>query len=286
MPAQTIRYHWLYRDFLAVAHTASPVDWTERVWQNYVGRHEALLNQLYFRPKGVLDPRGRLTALGPSRFNALLTQVGDPTAFEEDIRTLWADVLARLHYHGPDYEVFVVVGLDVTNVYSLTMDGQPVTVLCLESVDADRAGLQRLIAHESHHWTRQSALGRDLTSVVGERMVSEGLAAVFSKEIQPGLSPAAYCYVDAGTVAWVVQHRHLLQQWVPLLDSGGLMDRLFSRTYDGPELIPDMPRRTGYVYGYFACRAALDRDGCRLSAVDWVHMPWQAVLSLDGGVPK
>jgi hypothetical protein len=284
MGAPAIGYHWLYRDFLTAAHTASPVDWTDRVWQDYVGRHEALLNRLYFRPKGVKDPRGRLTALGPGRFGPLLAQIGDPTAFEEDVRTLWGDVLARLHYHGPSYEVFVVVGLDVTNIYSLTMDGHPVAVLCVEAVDADRAGLRRLIAHESHHWARQAGLGHN-PSVVGERLVSEGLAAVFSEEVQPGLSPAAYCYVDAGTVAWVGQHRHLLQQWLSQLDSGCLMDALFSRTYDGPPLTAEMPRRTGYVYGYFACQAALDCDGRRLSAVDRVDVSWQAVLSREGTPP-
>lgn len=272
-----IRYHWVYRDFLTAVQDARDSEWVDQVWHQYIDRHYALLNRLYFRPKGVEDPRRRLAQLGRNRFRPLVERIGLPDGFEQELTTMWADVLVRLHYQGPTYDVFVVVGLDATNIYSLTLDGQPVTVLCLEAVDAHRAGLQRLIAHESHHWARQSALGH-VTAAVGERLVSEGMAAVFSEEIGPGLHPASYCYVSEDTVEWVANHRDALQQWFPVLDGVHLMEPLFSRTYNGPELMPGMPRRTGYVYGYFACRAALDRDNGLVSAADMVAAPWQKVL--------
>lgn len=275
-----IRYHWVYRDFLTAAQDAQDAQWVDQVWHQYIDRHRALLNRLYFRPKGVEDPRRRLAQLGPQRFRPLVEQIGAPEAFEQDVATMWADVLVRLQYQGPTYDVFVVVGLDATNIYSLTLDGQPMTVLCLEAVDAHRAGLQRLIAHESHHWARQSALG-PVTAAVGERLVSEGLAAAFSEEIGPGLHPASYCYVPEDTVEWVAHHRRALQQWFPVLDDVDLIEPLFSRTYKGPELVPGMPRRAGYVYGYFACREVLDRDNGQVSAADMVATPWQQVLSLD-----
>lgn len=277
-----IRYHWVYRDFLRVAQDTPESEWTDRVWDQYIDRHYGLLNRLYFHPKGVDDPRQRLIQLGRNRFRPLAEQIGSPASFEQALTSMWADVLRRLRYQGPTYHVFVVVGLDTTNIYSLTLDGQPVTVLCLEAVDAHRAGLQRLIAHESHHWARQSALP-SVPTTGGERLVSEGLAAVFSEEIDPGRHPASYCYVPKDTVEWVANHRDALQQWVAALEGHGLIEPLFSRTYRGSELIPGMPRRAGYVYGYFTCRQALDRETGHLSAAEMVAAPWQKVLSLAAG---
>lgn len=273
-----IRYHWVYRAFLVAAQDAPDAAWIDQVWHHYFDRHYALLDRLYFRPKGVEDPYRRLTQLGRHRFLPLVERIGTPEAFEQELTAMWVAILARLHYQGPTYDVFVIVGLDATNIYSLTLDGQPSTVLCLEAVDAHRAGLQRLVAHESHHWARQAILGEG-SAAVGERLVSEGLAAAFSEELCPGLDPAAYCYVPESTVAWVVNHRDALQPWFSTLAGTQLMDPLFSRTYEGPALIPGMPRRTGYVYGYLACREALHRgESPPVSAVDLVATTWQNVL--------
>ena len=82
---------------------------------------------------------------------------------------------------------------------------------------------------------------------------------------------------------WVANHCAALQQWFPALDGVNLMESLFSRTYHGRALIPGMPQRAGYAYGYFVCREALDRKCRRYSATDMVAAPWQKVLSLSAG---
>lgn len=59
--------------------------------------------------------------------------------------------LTRLGYRGPSCDVYVRVGFDASSIYSLIIASQPVTILCLEAINADRAAVQRPIAPESHH---------------------------------------------------------------------------------------------------------------------------------------
>lgn len=275
-----IRYHWLYRDFLA-ASSGAPGTWADRVWSQYVERHEAVLDRIYFDPKGWHDKaavRERLIELGPARFRTLERRIQHPKAFEEAAASEWNAVMSRLRYTGPAYDVFVLVGLDSTNIYSLSVDGRPETVICIESVDGDPSGIQRLIAHESHHWARQHALARSLTSEIGERLVSEGLAAIFSEEVQPGRHISDYCYVPSDTVAWVTGHPGALAEVAALEGHSQPMDILFSRTYAGLPPIPNMPLRTGYVYGYLICREALRVRHPGVSAGDSAGIPWQEFL--------
>lgn len=59
------------------------------------------------------------------------------------------------------------------------------------------------------------------------------------------------------------------------------MEPLFSRTYNGPALIPGMPDELA-MFKDFACREALDHESGHVSAADMVTAPWQKVLSLGG----
>ncbi|OLZ11434.1 DUF2268 domain-containing putative Zn-dependent protease [Sulfobacillus thermosulfidooxidans] len=274
-----MRYHWLYRDFLPVIPRHDG-EWARTVFEQYIRPHYTLLNTVYFHPKGWLslpDIMARLQALGPEPFVSIRVLVGEhPETFERDVADIIHDILSQLHYRGPTYDLFVLVGLDSTNIYSLRVNGQPTTVLCLEAAGGERAAIQRLLAHEGHHWARQHECSIGRPESAGERLVAEGLAALFSEEIQPGLDAAAYCYVPPATVTWVTAHWKFLEGLEGQLSDSSLIDALFSRN---PKhlLLSDMPPRTGYVYGYLKCREVIARRKGR-SALEAVAMPWEQVL--------
>lgn len=107
-------------------------------------------------------------------------------------------------YTGTDQDVYVIVGLDCTNIYSTQLNGSTITVLCLEATDGDFDVLELLLSHECHHWRRQQQTAHDIfNSSIAERMVSERIASNFSQEIQPERESSDYCCVPPNTVEWV-----------------------------------------------------------------------------------
>lgn len=178
------------------------------IQQNYFKIHEALLDKIHFKPKGFPTKESvenRIQSLGFGRYRSLLNRIGtDFNRFEEQLTTMADQILKKLEYTGPEQTIYVIIGLDCTNIYSTELNGSFVTVLCLEATDGDLDQLELLLSHECHHWRRQELMAEDiLNSSMGERLVSEGLASYFSKEIQPGHDISDYCYVPSSTVEWV-----------------------------------------------------------------------------------
>ncbi|WP_067929335.1 DUF2268 domain-containing putative Zn-dependent protease [Alicyclobacillus shizuokensis] len=169
--------------------------------------------------------------------------------------------------------MYVIVGLDCTNIYATDFEGCPVTVLCLEATNGDFKEIELLLAHEVHHWKRQSSLPQNIfDSGVHERCVTEGLAIRFSEEVQPGRPVNEYCFVPYHTVSWVQSHMDEISTWIQTIDPGDndAMSALFSRH---PEKIPmsGMPPRTGYVYGYLLVTAFqnhVGKDAAELADAD------------------
>jgi hypothetical protein len=279
-----LNWHWVYRDFVtAVSKVESSGDWMKAIQRCYLDTHGDLLEQLHFKPKGFPTKQSvleRLRGLGRDRFDKLMSSIGnDFERFENRLTSLAERILKILNYTGPKQEVYVIVGLDCTNIYSTNLAGSPVTVLCLEAVDGDYNALELLLAHESHHWTRQQQVSHDIfESSLGERIVSEGLASCFSSEIQPGRDVADYCYVPVKTVEWVRENWSLFESLHEELQDNRLIECLFSRTPVRP-LFPGMPPRTGYVYGYMKVRQFLkdaNKDAITMSGV-----PWEVVMGVS-----
>jgi uncharacterized protein YjaZ len=277
------KWHWLYRGFVnAFDHVSDYDDWLEAFIDCYININYKTLFNIHFNPYGFDNKDAvyrRLSLLNVNYYSKLYENIKLSTNYEEKIISSTRSFLDKLEYNVDDHEVYVIVGLGCTNIYSRHNEGRNITVLCLESVNGELEGLQLLLAHECHHWARQAYFKEDLfTTSIGQRLVTEGLAACFSKYVKPGYDVYDYCFVPKDTVIWVEHHLKLLEEAVLVnAKDNALINCLFSRT---PEtmLCKSMPPRTGYVYGYkITEQYIMDNE---LHIKDTLKLPWEFVLHI------
>lgn len=275
-----IYWHWLYRDFIsAYSSCLSDDTWPHTYQQQYWHRNRYQLELLHFSPKGFSGEsavKKRVSELGREHFAALVSQILVDNEYESKIVSKTDRILNQLNFHPLDQHVYVIVGLDCTTIYSVPFEGQDVTVICLESVRGEISQIEFLLAHECHHWLRQSYFTHNvLASWLGERIVTEGMAAAFTQELIPGRSTAQYCFVNQDVVAWVDSHWEELDDLISSqAETADLMAALFSRN-SCSTIFSGMPARTGYVYGYYKvrnCCRNLAISPVQLAAADWASV--------------
>lgn len=283
------RWHWVYRDFVSDVVESSENDWLQS-YEQYVELNWDLLNKIHFQPKG-FESLGQvmeqLRLLNRDRYSPLLDSVRKPPEFEESICSMTDKLLERLTHDADEQDVYVIVGLDCTNIYSTDYEGRRVTVLCLEATNADLKEIELLLAHEAHHWKRQSMIPHNIFDYsVKIRCVTEGLAACFSEEVQPGRPIHEYCFVPPGTVTWAQSHLAEIGEILRRTGRDNMMEMsaLFSRQPEAVP-IPGMPPRTGYVYGYLLVRAFLirmEKTAVQMADVDCDVVYKEAGVLSDG----
>lgn len=175
-----------------------------------------------------------------------------------------------------DQVLYLIVGCGTTTIYTVQLDGVDVSVLCVESLGGNEQVLAAYLAHEYTHLVRKSLLGTDIfESCVGERLVTEGIAESYSKDVVPALSDAACCIVEEATVRWVDDHLHELEALVAdSLEMPELMKQLF---YMFAQI--DYPVRCGYVLGYRLVRRYLTQRGLRTRAI--MGIDWHRVFDVE-----
>lgn len=234
-----------------------------------------MLADLYFAPKR-LAAEAQTAALASPRFHRRIGHLSDLLA-RIDVVSACEEALSGFErdtgHHTGDERLFLIVGCDTTTIYTTDLDGERVSVFCLESIDGDLDVLRMYLAHEYTHIVRQRLLQRDIfESCLGERLVTEGIAECYSQEMVPGRRDAAYCIVDDATVAWVQRHREVLDAMVSgHLSDTSLMEALFYMFAD-----IDFPVRTGYVLGFHRVKAHLERNG--LTVKDVLASDWRDIL--------
>ena len=237
-----------------------------------------LVDALYFGPKKVM-PGTRDTALADPSFLQRLQEVASfagPSSLAAHCEQLLSGFGQNTGFSAGDQTLYLVLGCATTTIYTVALEGEEVSVLCVESLRGSDQTLAMYLAHEYTHFVRKELLNKDIfESCVGERLVTEGIAESFSKDVVPNATDADCCIVDASTVRWVDEHWDDLNAYVRAgLESTELMEPLF---YMFAKI--DFPVRTGYVYGYFAVRDYLKRH--HLQTKDIIGIDWQSVLASD-----
>jgi uncharacterized protein YjaZ len=274
-----INWHWVYRDFITAYNNGSN-NWIENYKEMYLEPHKTELQNLHFEAKGFPNEAQYLTRikqLGKTHFEDMILEIQKTDDYEKQVVHLTEGVLNQLHKSTVQQEVYVIVGLDCTNIYSVKFKNKTVTVICLESVKGSLEGLKLLLSHECHHWIRQLSFDYDLfESSTGERIITEGLASVFSEELIPDLNVSEYCYVPKSTVDWTMKNLLNLDNLIlPNLGDNSLTSGLFSRT-PSVQLISGMPPRVGYVYGYLKVKEY--KENVNKNCVDLKNIKWEDVF--------
>jgi small nuclear ribonucleoprotein (snRNP)-like protein len=219
----------------------------------------------------------RVHNLCSSRFDKLYSNIKSFDEYENVIINNTEYILSRFSRSPKDAEVYVIIGLDCTNIYSTEYNGKTITVLCLESIDGDLNAMNLLLSHECHHWIRDTFYhGRLFGNCVGERIVTEGLAINCSEYLFRGLESFEYNYVPQDTVHWVKSNYDkidsLIQENLSLND---FESGFFSR-YVTSGLIQDEPPRIGYVYVYLKVKEYLKKMDS--NPIESVGINWESIF--------
>lgn len=233
------------------------------------------LKELYFEPKKVNI--GKMDSiLSDDLYKDRLKKTIDflnKNDVENLISELIKDFESDTGKNVDSEKIYVIVGFNTTTIYSVNAFGEDVTALCLEAINGDFDKLKMLIAHEFTHFVRKKLLNKDIfNESIGERMVTEGIASNYSREMVLGKEASEYCIVSEDTINWVKENMDFLENYTKgKLESNELMSDLF---YMFAEI--DFPVRTGYVYGYFKVKEYLDKNNLKIK--DILQIDWHEIL--------
>lgn len=220
--------------------------------KKYFNDNKQLLNDIYFYPKKINENSIKDKLDDSSYLNRikLTLKLYSNVDLKEYINKSISDFVIDTGYKIDAQEIYVIIGLNTTTIYSVDYNGKPVTVILLESTSSIEY-LKMLLAHEFTHWVRSKFMNNDIfETCIGERFVTEGIACLYSKEQVPDKKDSEYCIVPDSTVKWCEENIILIDE----LSKESLNDKskmeIFFYMYANIAII-NMPVRTGYVYGYF-----------------------------------
>jgi len=276
-----INWIWKYRDFIKAYDLSSTAEqWIDCYVANYFKPNAALLNSIHLRPKGFASEDSaisHMSKIGRNRFQILRDSIDDFETFEKSIVAATASIAMRFERTPRDRDVYVIVGLDCTNIYSTEYKEKAVTVLCLEAVNGNLNAIKILLAHECHHWIRSTYFRENLFgNCVGQRSITEGLAINCSEYLNPGYQPYEYCFVPEKTVKWVINNWSIIEQVMSdYAFHNDIISNFFTRNITSGLLVGEPPR-IGYVYGYIKTKHYLNQ--IRTDPIASVGLDWQAVI--------
>lgn len=246
--------------------------------KNYVHNKYDILKDIYFEPKKIEQEKIYEVIESIEYQKVLIDTIKNlknislDTFFKNTVNELGN----ILDYRNIDKKVYIIIGMNTTTIYSTKYKNEDVTVILLESTLGIVENIKMLLAHEYTHWIREKEIKHDIfETCIGERFVTEGIACAFSEEVVPNKSESYYTIVSNTTIQWVKNNMENIDKIVENeLDKNDMMYDffyMFAKTK-----IPDMPVRTGYVYGYLKVKGYM-RDN-NLKIKDIMKKDWKKIL--------
>jgi len=172
--------------------------------------------------------------------------------------------------------IYIIIGLNTTTIYSTEYEGKQVTVLLLESTLGINDNIKMLLAHEYTHWIRAKNINHNIFETsIGERFITEGIACNFSRKIVPNKKDSYYCIIPDNTVDWVKDNIKLIDELIIGKENDKELMYNFFYMF-AKTIIPDMPVRTGYIYGFLKVKEYLEKNNKDIK--DIINIKWQEIL--------
>lgn len=270
-----MNYYFLCNEFIQYyIHTKD----IEISMKNYIKTNHELLDDIYFTPKKIDKDKIENIIKDKKYKDLLLNTISNLENI--DLSKTFSNIVDELgntlSYKNISKKIYVIIGLNTTTIYSVRYKNEDVTVILLESSLGLEENIKMLLAHEYTHWIREKEIKHDIfESCIGERFVTEGIACNFSEEIVPKKSKSYYTIVIDQTVKWVEDNIEVLDNLVKdELDKKDMMYDffyMFAKTR-----LPDMPVRTGYVYGYLKVKEYMKNNSLKIK--DIVKIDWKKIL--------
>ena len=247
--------------------------------KNYIYNNYNTLKDIYFEPKKIEKDKIEEIIKSRDYQKVLLDTITNLKNI--NLNEVFANTLNELgnilNYKDINKKVYVIIGLNTTTIYSTKYKNEDITVILLESTLGLEENIKMLLAHEYTHWIREKEIKHDIfEQCIGERFVTEGIACNFSEEVVPFKPKSYYTIVPNTTVEWVENNIETIDKFVePELDKNNMMYDffyMFAKTK-----IPNMPVRTGYVYGYIKVKEYMRKNNLKIK--DIIKSDWRVVLN-------
>ena len=164
---------------------------------NLVGSYWAsdILNDIYFIPKKI-DKQKICNLVKDDEFLKLLKitiSFLKKCDVIKVIEELFHEFENDTKYQLKDEKLYLILGYHTTTIYSTVVNSEEISVLCLESLEGNLDKLKMLLAHEFTHYIRKRLLDCDIfEGCIGERIVTEGIASNYSREMVSSKVANAY----------------------------------------------------------------------------------------------
>ena len=271
-----MNYCFLCNDFLVQYKNTNDIKTSIK---NYIYNNYNTLKDIYFEPKKIEKDKIEEIIKSRDYQKVLLDTITNLKNI--NLNEVFANTLNELgnilNYKDINKKVYVIIGLNTTTIYSTKYKNEDITVILLESTLGLEENIKMLLAHEYTHWTREKEIKHDIfEQCIGERFVTEGIACNFSEEVVPNKQKNYYTIVPNTTVEWVENNIETIDKVVePELDKNNMMYDffyMFAKTK-----IPNMPVRTGYVYGYIKVKEYMRKNNLKIK--DIIKSDWRVVLN-------
>lgn len=242
--------------------------------------HNELLDKIYFIPKKV-DKKLIVNKINDSIF--LDKVISTISCYKnKNVENIIHNKIKKFEldtsYRLDGVQLYVIIGLDTTTIYSIKYNDEDVTVLLLESTNGLEENLDILLAHEFTHFIRKQIFKNDIfENSIGERFIVEGIGCNYSREIVPNKDDYIYCIVNKETVDWVKKNIEKIE--VHMKDkiySNELMSDYFYM-YSDKNKTGILPR-SGYVYGYLKVKEYLTKNNLKVK--DILSIEWYKILGI------
>lgn len=268
-------YYFLCNDFIEQYKSTEEIK-TSII--NYIHNNYDILKDIYFEPKKMEQEKIGEIIDSVEYQKVLLDTITHLNSINLDIvlKNTVNKLGNILDYRNIDKKVYIIIGMNTTTIYSTKYQNEDVTVILLESTLGIEENIKVLLAHEYTHWIREKEINHDIfENCIGERFVTEGIACAFSEEIVPNKLESYYTIVPDTTIQWVKDNKETIDKIVENeLDKNNMMYDffyMFAKTK-----IPNMPVRTGYVYGYLKVKEYMRKNN--LKTKDIVKEDWRKIL--------
>lgn len=271
-----MNYCFLCNDFLVQYKNTNDIKTSIK---NYIYNNYNTLKDIYFEPKKIEKDKIEEIIKSRDYQKVLLDTITNLKNI--NLNEVFANTLNELgnilNYKDINKKVYVIIGLNTTTIYSTKYKNEDITVILLESTLGLEENIKMLLAHEYTHWTREKEIKHDIfEQCIGERFITEGIACNFSEEVVPNKPKSYYTIVPNTTVEWVENNIETIDKFVePELDKNNMMYDffyMFAKTK-----IPNMPVRTGYVYGYIKVKEYMRKNNLKIK--DIIKSDWRVVLN-------
>ena len=271
-----MNYCFLFNDFLVQYKNTNDIKTSIK---NYIYNNYNTLKDIYFEPKKIEKDKIEEIIKSRDYQKVLLDTITNLNNI--NLNEVFANIINELgnilNYKNIDKKVYVIIGLNTTTIYSTKYKNEDITVILLESTLGLEENIKMLLAHEYTHWIREKEIKHDIfEQCIGERFITEGIACNFSEEVVPNKPKSYYTIVPNTTVEWEENNIETIDKFVePELDKNNMMYDffyMFAKTK-----IPNMPVRTGYVYGYIKVKEYMRKNNLKIK--DIIKSDWRVVLN-------